>query len=587
MKFFQQTIVAGLLLVFTGCGPEPEAESQGSETVLQPLGMGQVWAGGELETRALKNYDRLESEVYTPERVFSIGHEPVSPGWPGDYEGRIILALSLQAQATHREPRYLQEMIEMLPSKVNEKGYLGPVMGDSILEQQLSGHGWLLRGLCEYYEWKKDPQVKQHIVNIIEYLALPTLGYHKTYPIDPGMREKDVGAASGTTQNSVGRWKLSSDIGCDFIFMDGVIHAYSLFPDPRLKPLIDEMIGRFLEMDLVAINAQTHATLTGLRGLLRYYALTREPWLLDEATKRYKLYRETAMTENYENYNWFERPEWTEPCAIVDAFMVAMQLWQFSDDPAFISDAHLIYYNALAHTQRANGGFGLDNCPGPEDNSLFVHADEAYWCCTMRGGEGLARAIQYNYFSNFKDRVILPFFNNGQTEIPLKDGLLVLKQESEYPFQGKVDLSVAESALDGETEIGFYLPTWANDPEIRVNDQVVPANEEKGFLCIRTTLTAGDQISYRFQMQPQIRESVNTEHSRSGYFKFMYGPLVLGYTGSPEATFDKEPSIQRTAEKTWEAGEKKLLLTPVFHVLDPRVKQDSVYRKQLLFKIEG
>ena len=126
---------------------------------------------GELETRSLRNFDRLESDIYTPDNVFPVAHEGVSAGWPGDYEGRIILGLTLQAQATHREPKYLSELIDRIDTRTNEKGYLGPLMRDSILEQQLSGHGWLLRGLCEYYEWKKDERVKVHIENIIKKLS--------------------------------------------------------------------------------------------------------------------------------------------------------------------------------------------------------------------------------------------------------------------------------------------------------------------------------------------------------------------------------------------------------------------------------
>jgi uncharacterized protein len=359
---------------------------------LTPVPFSAITVRGEMETRALRNYDRLESDIYRPEMVFPLKHNAVSQGWPGDYEGRVILGLTLQAQATHRTPRYLSEIISLIPQKVNEKGYLGPVMKDSILEQQLSGHGWFLRGLCEYYLWKKDPKVKGYIQNIITNLALPTRGAHLIYPIDPASRNKATGGAIGTTESAIGKWKLSSDIGCDFIFMDGVIQAYSLFPSAALKSLVEEMIARFLQMDLEAISAQTHASLTALRGLIRYYNSTKQPYLLQEVQKRYQLYRTAAMTADYENFNWFGRPQWTEPCAIIDSYMLAVQLWNLTGNALYLEDAHHIYYNAIANTQRSNGGFGLSNCPGPKENVLKVadkaSGNEAYWCCTMRGGEG-------------------------------------------------------------------------------------------------------------------------------------------------------------------------------------------------------
>ena len=101
------------------------------------------------------------------------------------------------------------------------------------------------------------------------------------------------------------------------------------------------MITRFFEMDVVAIKAQTHATLTGLRAVLRYYAITGDKELLKKVVERYQLYRDLAITENYENYNWFERPEWTEPCAIIDSYLLSVQLWQSHQNQDYVEDASI------------------------------------------------------------------------------------------------------------------------------------------------------------------------------------------------------------------------------------------------------
>ena len=85
--------------------------------------------------------------------------------------------------------------------------------------------------------------------------------------------------------------------------------------------LIDKLIALFERMDLTGIRAQTHASLTALRGMLRYAALTGDTTLIPRVEKRWRLYKEYGMTENYENYNWFERYDtWTEPCATRSAW---------------------------------------------------------------------------------------------------------------------------------------------------------------------------------------------------------------------------------------------------------------------------
>ncbi len=104
------------------------------------------------------------------------------------------------------------------------------------------------------------------------------------------------------------------------------MHAATLLNDPEVDALCEEILARNLQIDLVGIQAQTHATLTGIRGLLRWAVHKRRPSLVTEAAQRFRLYTDQGMSENYENWNWFGRPTHTEPCAVVDSLMVANEL---------------------------------------------------------------------------------------------------------------------------------------------------------------------------------------------------------------------------------------------------------------------
>src|SRR5690606_29403888 len=282
------------------------------------------------------------------------------------------------------------------------------------------------------------------------------------------------------------------------------------------------------------------------RGLLRYYEVTKDDKLLKAAANRYALYRDEAMTETYANFNWFGRPEWTEPCAIVDAFMVATQLWQDSGNPHYLQDAHLIYYNAMTHAQRANGGFGLDNCPGPKDDVLSVHNDEAYSCCAMRGGAGLAAAIQYTYFTGSKNRVYLPSFNTSEVSIERLGGETTLQQRRQYPYKGHIDLEVlATKGSNNATRLHLFAPEWAEDPAMTVNGSPVPYLKKAGFLVLKSKLKQDDKIQYTFSMQTRLQSVSNTTIERPGDRKISYGPLVLGYPGSEKRVLDGATPINR------------------------------------------
>lgn len=532
---------------------------------------------GDLLIRAMKNYDRLESEIYHPENDFG---ENGNEGWPGDKEGRIILGLTLQAQATHREPRYLKEIIDLIPKYVNERGYIGPVLDGMLNEQQLSGHGWLLRGLCEYYLWKKDPKVKKHIQNILTNLALPAKGLYKQYPINPEERKQDVGEASGDTISQVGSWQLSSDTGCAFIFLDGVVQAYSILPSQELKSLIEEMIDRFLQMNIVALKLQTHATLTSLRGLLRYYEVSGSNWILQAVAERYRIYRTVGMTENYENFNWFDRPKWTEPCAIVDSFMIATQLWHFTGNSIYLEDAHHIFYNGLGHTQRANGGFGLDNCPGPEEDTINVIADEAWWCCTMRGGEGLASAIKYSYYQEGHE-LFLPFYHDSTFQFRLKNKTIKMKQQTDYPLKGTVNLEVLEVNGGANILFKFFIPSWATGPKLAVDGQEMGYRTANGFIYSEIRLKKGTKIHLSFHQELKVYQNVNMAHTRAGHYGVAYGPLVLCAEGK-DSKLKTGLKNERLGTHEWEIGGVKM--TPLMHVLNPEVSEGSGYERQILFE---
>lgn len=558
-----------------------------SRTLLQPVRYDQIGISGELGQRIQRNFDRLETDVYYPENVFPERHHSSSEGWPGDKEGRTILGLVLDAQATHRTSLYLDEMIKLIPQKMNKKGYLGPIEENLIDEQQLSGHGWLLRGLCEYYLWKKDPQVKTYIENIVTNLALPTKGFHFKYPIDPKDRVKNVGAMSGSAANVINGWRLSTDVGCDFIFMDGLVQAYSIVPSETLKELIQEMISRFLEMDIVKIKAQTHATLTGLRAIVRFYEMTGDRYLLDEVEKRYHLYRNLAITENYENFNWFERPEWTEPCAIVDSYLLATQLWQHTEKTSYLNDAQLIYYNALGHTQRVNGGFGCDNCPGPSTGFLQVQADEAFWCCTMRGAEGLSKAVQYSCFTQ-GDTIAFTSFNSGLFRFNKGDKICNLTMETNYPYNGKVTLRVDSlNEKSGTINLKFFIPEWSKKPNILCNGKQCKFQINNGFIATTLHIKSGDRIEYVFAMDTHIEKVANSTHTNNSYKRLFYGPLLLGHEGSQEITIPACFHVIRNNDRDFQIEGTTIHLSPVNHLMDSKVCQRSHYQKQVLFNIRA
>ena len=107
---------------------------------------------GELRERICRNRRRMESACYALPEVFSHGPDGAG-GWPGDWEGRALLAQILIGRAAGEMPSPLQANLAALPGQLNAEGYIGHINREVIDEQQLSGNSWLLRAICEWYEY--------------------------------------------------------------------------------------------------------------------------------------------------------------------------------------------------------------------------------------------------------------------------------------------------------------------------------------------------------------------------------------------------------------------------------------------------
>lgn len=554
--------------------------SQPDNGPLRVAGLENVTVGGELGRRIDRNFDRMETEYYQPAQVYWTEQE--SGGWPADKEGRTILALVMDGRASHREPKYLAELLRLLPERLNAKGYLGPIHEGSVDEQQLSGHGWLLRGLCEYYAWKKDTAALRYAKTIVDSLFIPIMPFVDSYPLRSDQRVAGVGDMSGSVQNTVNGWALSSDIGCVFIGMEGLIHAYRYLPDEQAKQLIDKLIGLFQAMDLTGIKAQTHASLTAMRGMLRYAGLTGDTTLLPEVEKRWEQYKRYGMTENYENYNWFERYDtWTEPCAIIDSYLVATQLWMATRRSAYLEDAETIYLNGMACTQRANGGFGCDKPVGEVFPALSVHADEAYWCCTMRGGEGLGRAAEYTYFTE-GDKVYLPFYRESVLSLPEKG--LALEQRTEYPFGDRVEVTVTEAPARPVT-LALAAPSYLRIGSLTVNGEEAATDRADGFVELQRTYRKGDRIVLEYAFDTRWEPLGNADIADKTLYKAMYGPLVLGYDAPAPIELHGRTAIVPKDGYTFQIEGTPYRLRPLYHLMDPQVSSGTDYRKGVVARI--
>ena len=487
--------------------------AKGVEAELKPIPFKDFTPDGVLKARAELSFRRLQEPYFQWDNVSRVNFEP----FPGDAIGRTINGLTLLSQALNQpEPASLKEIMRRVPALANSDGYLGPKLPESRAnEDTMAGHNGYTYGLAEYALWTKDPVAKESLGRMVANLFVPAraaiAGYRETSEVKVD-------------------WHLSGgDVGQFFTTLDGMTRAYALVPSPEFKATIETAIDRYRKLDLVGLSAQTHAMLSAATGILRWHEMHHRPEDLAFAEALYKQYRALAMTETFENYNWFNKPQWTEACGVIDSFILTVNLWRQTGRANYLEDAHLILFNGLLPGQLHNGGFGTGPCVGHATGvcRTKLHS-EAPFCCSMRGGEGIARAIQYSYFQD-KDTVVLPFYSNGTATLRFAERTCKVRQETGYPHKGQVRLEVLESQVNKEKTWRFFVPSWAvwDSFEIRVNGKKAKPRLADSFAQIAVPLVAGTVVEVVFQQERGPRPAVQAELAQ-GATRYFDGPLLLG-----------------------------------------------------------
>ena len=516
-----------------------ESISNKGESMKSILDVETVSMKGELAVRQLLNYSRLEGKWYRPDEVF----EADQHGWPADWEGRCILALSLHAKMTGRFPAYLDEIVDRIGDYTNEKGYFGKICENGYAnEQQLAGHSWLVRGLLEYHKLTGKANAIKHIEDVMTNLLLPTTDNFKTYPLTVEEISRPTGWELSHPQSKTKSHAKSIDTGCGFIMLDGATALLEFYKTDELKELCEIMVDRFGKVQLQECNVQTHATLSAVRGALRYYECTGEKHALDIAIRIFDDYKREAWTEHYGNFNWWGKPRWTEPCGIIDSYIIAAWLWRLTDNAQYIEDAHHIFYNAGISSQRVNGAFGNDYCLGADllkyepwnDGNIdmrFVipRTYEIYWCCTMRAGELFEKAFA-TIFAAENNTVHLAFYHNCEATLSLQSGNIKIKETTGYPYEGNIQLEILESNISEPIDFKIHVPDlWrTNDAAVvKINDKPVEILVEEGCFSIPIIPEVGATLSVEFGIKFHVMKVQNPKENIHGNHSFRHGPMML------------------------------------------------------------
>lgn len=238
-----------------------------------------------------------------------------------------------------------------------------------------------------------------------------------------------------------------------------------------------------------------------------------------------------------------------ETCAAVGNVFFNYRMFLASGEAKYVDVAEVaLYNNVIAGVNLEGNRFFYVNVLEADGRKAFNHgrAGRSPWFGTACCPSNMARLIPQvpgMLYSHTNDDVFCAFYASSLTDIPLEAGKVNLHQQTDYPFDGTINIGVHPEINDMEFTLWLRIPTWCNDRFVPgelysyadnikskvtalVNGKKVKANITDGYMPIKRKWKVGDQV--QLQLPMPVRYSVADERVEADVNRICItrGPLV-------------------------------------------------------------
>ena len=157
---------------------------------------------------------------------------------------------------------------------------------------------------------------------------------------------------------------------------------------------------------------------------------------------------------------------------------------------------------------------------GPESNLFGLEPN--FGCCTANFHQGWPKFTASLWMASADDGLVAAAYSPCEVWTRLRDTVVHISEETEYPFRGTVRIEV-DPASPMEFPLRLRIPGWADGAAISVNGQAQAAPAEGTFARIDRKWKAGDVVELKLPLRPRVsrgfQDSVSIDR----------GPLVFSF----------------------------------------------------------
>ena len=238
-----------------------------------------------------------------------------------------------------------------------------------------------------------------------------------------------------------------------------------------------------------------------------------------------------------------------ETCAAVGNVFFNYRMYLMEKTGKYADVAEIaLYNNVLAGVNLEGNRFFYVNPLEADGITPFNHGQpgRSPWFETACCPSNLARLIPQvsgMMYAHTDDKIYCSFYAGSEVHIPLKKGMVKLVQQTGYPFDENIRISIDSLSDNQEFTLLMRIPAWVDSQfvpgglyhyvdtirpnwEVSLNGKVLHAKVKDGFISIRTKWKAGDAVTLHLPMPVRYTHAIDEVEADRNRICLTRGPLV-------------------------------------------------------------
>jgi uncharacterized protein len=235
------------------------------------------------------------------------------------------------------------------------------------------------------------------------------------------------------------------------------------------------------------------------------------------------------------DYELPARFAYTETCANIGNAMWNRRLLLLSGDARHADIMETVLYNSML------SGMGVKGDDFYYANPLRRHGDElprvvrrqddplrttvmVCYCCPTNIARTIA-GLQGWAYAKSADALWVNLYGSNRVETTLAGGRFALAQQTDYPWDGRVDFTV-EQAPAREAALMLRIPAWAEGATVQAGSGPAGKAAAGAYFALRRVWSKGDRVQVRLPMEPRLVIANPYVESTRNQTAVMRGPVV-------------------------------------------------------------